>query len=324
MFDYKGFSAEEVEELCASKYIQRYCIRSMYNPSEIYSQGYYFRQYAQFPYFLPLMVFSEHGIEFGHVGHKEIENDAYAMLVFSDYKKINYQKASKKICYKVLHPLIWYRRNNIEQSPLAKGTLAFPSHSTSKNDCIFDIEKYIQELKSLPLDMQPVCVSLHISDIKKGQHLEFIKHGIPVYTAGNPADYRYGERFYNILKNFKYGTSNLVGSYAYFCVEMGIPFSLFGQESKYINTSGDRIYDGDYKEREGYQIAENVFSGIHKHITNEQKEHVEKNIGTNPDLSRNEMKTLFYKAFLKKGLTPRVFFYIIKYLLFKYIFRCKL
>lgn len=322
MFDYQGLTAQELENLCDKKNIQKYNIRPMYHPGEIYSQGYYYRKYARFPHCLPLMIFSEHGIEFGSVEKNEIENDAYAMFVFSDYKKEKYEQVSSKNCYKVLHPLVWYRKNNVQQSDKAKGTIAFPAHSTKQTNSFFDIDLYVKELKSLPDEMQPVCVAMHISDINKGQHLEFIKRGIAVYTAGNPSDYRFGERFYNILKHFKYGTSNLVGSYAYYCIEMGIPFSLFGQKSEYRDVIDN--YKRDYNEIEGYCIAESVFSGIHRTITIEQKLHVEASLGMKSYLTRDQMKKILYKALFKNGLTLRVLFYIIKYLIGKYIFRCKL
>lgn len=55
--------------------------------------------------------------------------------------------------------MIFYRHlNRISQSRTAQGTLAMPFHSTQSIDKVFDTMKYIEELKSLPAEFQPVKV----------------------------------------------------------------------------------------------------------------------------------------------------------------------
>ena len=97
---------------------------------------------------------------------------------------------------------------------------------------------------------------------------------------------------------------------------MGIPFSLYGQNSKYMNISDPNYAKGfmDY-ETDGYNIAKELFSGIYTKITEEQRKHVEACLGIDSHISRKEMKDVFYKAFLKKGLTVKGLFRVLKFII---------
>lgn len=145
--------------------------------------------------------------------------------------------------------------------------------------------------------MHPICVSLHMHDINKGLHKEFIKLGVPVYCAGNVYDYRYADRFYSYLKHFKYASSNLIGSYTYYCLEMGIPFSYYGEQAKYVNICNyNNPQKGEYIVEEGE--PEKIFKGINKSITNNQQEILNKYINKNNSLTRFELNVLFWKAYI--------------------------
>ena len=302
MFDYKGFSEEHLKSICSEENSIKPKAEIKYWTSEVYSQGSNYRDYANYPDFLPLYVYSEHGIEYNTVGKHEINNNAEAMFVFSDKKLNNYKKVSKKPCYKVMCPMIWFRQNNVKKSNQSFGTLAFPSHSTPNEICEFDVNTYVKQLELLPDTMKPICVCLHIHDIVKGQHKAFMELGIPVYSAGNPIDVRFSERFYDILKNFKYTTSNLLGSYAYYSVEMGIPFSLYGIKSKYFNVSDGNFPIGEYLlESDDYKQAADLFDGVNLAISEEQLNFVNKQLGCDSYLSREEMHKVLFKSYFRRG-----------------------
>ena len=304
MFDYKGYSEEKLLELCDDAKANRGKADWLYWTPEVYSFGRHYRKYAFYPSSLPLHIYSEHGVGNPKIYPHELENNAEAFFVFCEEKCKEYRKISKKPCYITTPPMILYRRRHkIKQSKDAKGTIAFPSHSTPEVDSNFDIKKYIDDLKSLPQDMQPVCVCLHMHDINKGQHKIFLENNIPVYTAGNAFDVRYGRRFYNILKNFKYSCSNLVGSYTYYSVEMGIPFSLFGQDCEYINKADKNLPVGkyDFKSDDIYKKTQEIFKGINKEISKEQIEFIEKFTSPKGAVSRLKMSLILWGAYFKNG-----------------------
>lgn len=302
-FDYKGQSEEELLKLCDEKYANRGNAKWLYWPSEVYSFGKYYREQAFYPSFLPLYVYSVHGIDTSSIAYQhEIENDAKSMLVFSEEKQKAFMEKSKVPCYITTPPLVWYRKHHkVQQDKSAKGIIAFPSHSTPEIDSSFDVKKYIKELKSLPEDMQPACVCLHMHDINKGQHKVFIENNIPVYTAGNAFDKRYGKRFYDILKHFKYSCSNQVGSYTFYSIEMGIPFSLFGDECEYYNKTDKNLPFGKYafKDTEIYQKKRALFYGINKKITKEQEEFVNHFVNSPLVISRLKLAKILWLSYFK-------------------------
>ena len=298
MFDYKGCSEEELLRLCDEKYANKGNAKWLYWPSEVYSFGKYYREQAFYPSFLPLHIYSMHGMEpkvttYNH----ELNNNSEAMFVFSKEKQQAFMEKSKKPCYIITPPLIWYRRHHkIKQDKNAKGTIVFPCHSIPTEETIFDLPNFISTIKSLPEDMQPVCVCLHMHDINKGQHKVFLENNIPVYTAGNAFDIKYAQRFYNILKHFKYACSNLIGSYTFYSIEMGIPFSLIGDKPDYFNHGNDQIPLGKV------EIKTNpVFKkGINKTITDEQKKYVATHTGMG-HISRIKFSNILWKSYINNN-----------------------
>jgi len=305
-FDYKGLSSQKLIELCDDKNAFKGFAEWRYWTAEVYSFGKHIRECALYPSILPLHIFTDHGV--GHysdgIAKQELENDAYCQFYHSTESVELFKKNSKKPCYTLLSPFVMCRRKNkIEQLKNAKGTLAFPAHSTPEIDDSSNIEKYIQQLKELPEEFQPVCVCLHMHDLHKEQHKIFIENDIPVYTAGNAFDYRFAERFYDILKHFKYTTSNMVGSYLFYSVEMGIPFSIYGNGPELYNNSDPNLDNGVYNvdENQEYSKIFKMFKGLNKEVTQEQKKIVEENLGIVDGLSRFEMAKTLYTAYLKHG-----------------------
>lgn len=304
MFDYKGYSEEKLLEVCDEKKAFKGFSNWRYWTSEVYSFGKHIRDYGFYPKALPLMCYCDHGAGDALVYEHELNNDASCMFTFSHKKCDDYKKVSNKPCYKVIAPFVWYRRENeIEQLATAKGTIVFPVHTTPEIDLLSSVEEYIEELKKLPEDFHPICVCLHMHDINKGEHKIFLEHGFPVYTAGNAFDCRFAERFYNILKNFKYSMSDIIGSNTFYSVEMGIPFSIYGKEPLLMNNGDSNLDKGEYKynESESYKESHTMFAGLNKEITKEQKEYVENCLGVHNSISRIQMAKVLYMAYLKKG-----------------------
>lgn len=301
-FDYKGYTEEKLEKLCEDKYVHNGFSELKYWTSEVYSFGRNIRSYGFYPECLPLHIYSEHGVGLPFTQSHEVDNDAAAMFVFSQSKKQTYTEKSNKPCFVIPAPFVWYRRkNNVNQRVDAKGTLIFPVHSIPSEETILDLNKYIEEIKALPQEFHPVCVCLHMHDINKGWHKIFAEHNIPVYTVGNAFDQRFSQRFYDLLKNFKYTSSNLIGSYTFYSVEMGIPFSLYGTEAYFNNISNDSIPKGiyDISQNEIYTQNAAAFKGLNKTITEEQKKLADHYLGLENPSSRQEIAKVLYMAYLK-------------------------
>lgn len=272
-----------------------------YWTTRVYSIGKYLREYSYYPLWMPLCVYTDHGIRGSHIPFKhELESDAPTMLCHSPKTKMEWERFSSKPCFVMYSPFIFYRRKyNILPMINAKGTIAFPAHTTPSIDDISDIEIYIKQLLELPEEFQPISVCLHMCDINKGKHHIFKKYNIPIYTAGNNLDNRFAGRFYGIIKNFKYATSNMPGSYLYYCIEMGIPFSIYGNQVTFINRFDSNFPKGLMPGPQLNRLVYKLFSDLFTEISPEQKQYVEITLGLKDGLSRGEMCWVLYSSFLK-------------------------
>ena len=150
--------------------------------------------------------------------------------------------------------------------------------------------------------MQPVSVCLHYHDINKGLHKIFLDHNIEVLTVGHPFHPDFIDRFYNLLRNYKYVTSNEFGSYTYYAVEMEIPFFLYGNPAQFINKGDENyekgIYDS-YKNSKQMKKALELFADTTLVVTPEQRKFVELELGIDTSISRIEAGLILYGLYLK-------------------------
>jgi hypothetical protein len=298
-------TATRLEMLCdESQSSFNFISRLSYWTAEVYGFGKYIRKYGYYPKWLPLCIYTDHspGNRDAPSPH-ELASSAPVQVYHSSLRVKQWKGVSKKLCYCLYSPYVFCRKKNkIEKSVDAVGTIAFPAHTTDAIDDVSNIQAYIDQLKKLPAEFQPVSVCLHMTDINKEQHKIFIKNGFEVYTAGHAFNDGFIERFYSIIKNFKYSTSNLGGSYLYYCVEMGIPFFLYGDGPRYINKSDPNIEKGEYtsyKKQKTYQELVSLFSAISTTVTEEQRSFVHKGLGVDDGLGRMQMAAVLYYSLFR-------------------------
>jgi FkbM family methyltransferase len=273
-----------------------------------YSLGKWLKEYGYYPDSLPLCTYMDHGMTFfDKIPDHELENDAPLIFKFSPRLVEIYKKVSDKPVYNVMNPTIHYRKTNkIEKSPDARGSLFFPGHSTPDIDDLTDWDGFIDQFSQIPEEFHPIDICLHPVDMNKGLDKVFKRRGYKVFTAGDSSYASFVENFYNILNNYKFTISNLLGSYTFYSVEMGIPFSLFGNEPNYLNKGDRNVEKGSYesfKYQPTYQKARQLFSGFHSVITPEQADFVDFELGKKTTISRTKASYLLYKAlflYLKK------------------------
>jgi len=290
-----------------SKSVSKPVLKSPYWVNESYSLGYWLKNYGYYPANWPLYTYMDHGMSANDVIYPhELETDAPLIFKFSPRLVKEYKKFSKKPVYTLINPTIHCRKiKNIEKSPDANGTLFFPAHSTEVIDDETNWETFITGLDNIPEHFKPLDICLHFTDIVKGLGKIFEARGYKVFTAGNVELNEFVENFYSILRNYKYSMSNIMGSYGFYSVEMGIPFSLFGPEPLYHNKGEKNLDPGayvSYKQAPTYQKSLALFTGFYTGITPEQKEFVEYELGIHHSISRIKASFLLYKTYLRNSL----------------------
>ncbi|MGM0695010.1 MAG: hypothetical protein ACQEUN_16650 [Pseudomonadota bacterium] len=183
-------------------------------------------------------------------------------------------------------PFVLYRQmKGLSTADNSQGTVVFPHHSTESISPQFDLGAYSEELMRLEKEFQPITVCLYYKDYKVYRSA-YEKYGFNVVTAGPPGDQRFVERFYNILLNNRYATSNDIGSAAFYAVEAGIPFFLLGRKPKALNTkTGKEQILGEF-----YESAYDLFDGNIGQSAHEKLQFVKRECGLDDALSPGEIR----------------------------------
>lgn len=290
---------DELKELCADPPKTK----MKYWTSEIYGFGRWIRRYGFFPSRVPLNIYFSHGITTHEIpAPHELNATAPFMLYFAPRLVKAFKAMSKTPCFCLLSPNVFYRRtNNIRPSGEATGTVSFFSHTTPVIENNMDFSAYVRELRELPEKFQPVSICLHYHDVQKGIDKFFMDAGFSVVTVGHPYRTDFIERFYEVIRQFRYVTSNEIGSYAFYALEAGIPFFLYGTRPDYFNLADRNIEKGEYtsfRNTDHYRKVCRLFSLRVDEVTAEQKAFVEEELGVYNSISRIKLSGILYYAYL--------------------------
>ncbi len=303
-----------------------------YLDTEAYGSNLIIKEYCRFPKFLPLPAHIEHGwtpLPNALITDLEIAETKGLMLVYSKRREQAWKKASHIPVIITGPPFVLYRRMKAwNQKKDANGTIVFPSHSTIFIESQYDIDKYCEELKKLPDKFKPITICLLYPDIARGRDKQYQKHGFEVVSAGEKlrGSLDFVRNYYEILSKFKYATSNEIGTYTFYAVEMGIPFFLTGEEPIIHNIGNKDRNISPSGKMSDHKIGKevNIIFGSKptEIITQEQKKLVEAEFGLDSDIRPDKLRAelfrntrnlkywfklvpLFYAMTLLKYIIPR-------------------
>lgn len=205
--------------------------------AEVYGAGKLFREYGWYPRFLPLFIQVSHSIAmYDEPAHLDLVHPFRDMFYFSERMVAAWKERTNRPVSLIESPYSFYcRTRKIEKKSTATGTLVFPAHETHWVKGHTNYEELVGLLKSLAPEFQPVGVCMYWLDIESNKHRIFIDNGFPVYTAGHWANEHFVDNFYEILRNYKYALSNMIGSYTYYAISLGLPFSVIGSIGEIVN-----------------------------------------------------------------------------------------
>jgi hypothetical protein len=262
------------------------------------------KEYAQFPRWLPLPCHFEHGwTPLPEALESDIRVKKPLMLVFSKRRFKDWKRRSKIPAVIMGSPFIHYKNlHKLKRKEDAKGTIAFPSHSTYDLKIHFDIEKFCKALKRLPKDFHPITICLFWIDYVDKADI-YRKFGFKVVTAGPKFtnSTNFVKNYYDILSNHRYAVSNEIGSYTFYAVDFGLPFFIAGEapllenESKRDANVAEASYLDDYLW--GNKTMNLFRTGPVKQISMAQQQFVAKEMGTNDCLSSDKLNKLLWKYY---------------------------
>ncbi len=277
-----------------------------YWTSEIYSIGKCLRYWTKYPIFLPLYVYSDHGVNLDpHLAPHELKSPAKVHLTWNPEKESRYNYLAGKKVIQIMNPWVAYRRmRRITRSEKTEGTLVFFSHSTPNVRWKgHDTKEYFSMLRELPEKFQPVVLCLHMHDIKAGVHKKLRRHGFPIVTAGNVRAVNFVDKFYDLVKNYSYATSQEWGSQVAYCVEFDVPYFFFGERAVLENIADNNLplgkverYSDRYHEELGEKIYQ-LFSFPVDKVTDKQRAIIESILGFGSSISRKQLLKILWREF---------------------------
>jgi hypothetical protein len=291
----------DIEKLASFDYIKKTCWIRLYWASEIYSYGFLLREMANYPYYLPLAIKSDHsGPNFNLLyTDSELLKETEYYLGHSHSKNVFYNKKFNSNRFiTIISPLVYFRRKNkIVYNPKSVGTIAFPVHSDLNVNRVNYFEDYLLDLKKLDKKFHPITICLHQHDILNGNYKILANKGFEIVTAGNSHDKRFAERLYGLISNFKYITSNCPGTITLLAIEMKFPFFIYGnanikpplipKDQLVINPIYNKLFD--ILKLQNNEVPE---------ISDDLVFEIETMLGIHNSISQKELNKILYKSLI--------------------------
>lgn len=273
----------------------------------IYGFNHLYRDYSNYPPFLPLLCNYEHGMcqKTQSICSGDIPRTKYLLLAVNKYRADIWKNHTKVPIVIAGSPFVNYRRkHNIVQDKDAKGTIVFPAHACAEADAVYSINDFCEELNKMSDEFKPFTINLHIEDVKLGKDKIYTDRGFEVTCAGDVYSPDFAKNFYNNLKKFKYATGNEPGSSVFYCIEMGIPYFLMNNKAIMkinIPTQDSEGWDGQPVNDLDFikSFCDLIPQEPVTYIPEEFKEHVEEMLGLNEMLSPVELNNVLIKTCIK-------------------------
>ncbi len=268
--------------------------------TESYGLGKHLRAYGFYPFFLPILIHTDHGPnQWDHVTPHMLNSKADFFGFYSKRLVIDWYNKTKKKALLLQSPFVSYKHaSRIQKSPTANGSIFFHAHSTFWTDKVTDYARIFQQFQHLPKEFHPISICMFFVDIQKERHKIYIENGFSVYTAGNWKHPFFTENFYEIVKNYKYALSNSVGSNIFYCINLGIPFSIIDGEPTLGSNIDLNILQSGKEISDHIQVQKNytLFKGLNLTITDEQLELVNHELGIVEHTGRLKLSFVLYSA----------------------------
>jgi len=306
---HSGYTDEQLETLCElDGPFDSKLVPWAAGESENTGYGRAFRALARYPGFLPLFFSCDHGVGLGsRLWANETDCVYPVYLSWLEKKSSAMNKIAGKRAHYVPHPWVYYRKTHFAGSGgKGVGTLVFFPHSNATTSQVFDVDKYMEDLKQLPEKCHPIAICLSFHDVNAGLHKQLRKHNLPLVTVGHASSRRFVDRFYSLLFHFRYSSSPNIGSHTLYIIEAGVPFFLFGPYPKIQvkgsaltpdGTYGEEIL-GDAEEVEGIRKFMAMMYDIHDELTPEQRRVAAHYMGMASPVTRNQLTWIIWRESL--------------------------
>jgi hypothetical protein len=184
----------------------------------------------------------------------------------------------RNLLWPMAAPFVYASRMSSDEIPgERRGTIFFPSHSTSTGRPAQDFAELADRVAALQDVHQPVTVCLYFADYLRGDHAPFRKLGLRVVSAGHAHDPQFLFRLRHLIVDHEFAASNDLGSSCYYAIHAGCKYFHVADELTAVRSDelgdpwskaalarlqelGDRSYSEQRQEADWHLGAANLLS----------------------------------------------------------------
>lgn len=254
--------------------------------------------------YLPLIPYYDHGWSLSDGLRKSIiDNPSKEHFAWNNRVVKIHSKLNKKF-YVTGSPFIFYINKHSIKKKKNFNTIFFLSHSTPKINQELDFNKLFDILENIDENLKPVDICLHYYDLEFKDIFE--KNGFRVRTAGKVNNDDYPKYFFDILSDYSYSCSNVLGSYVLYSLYLNIPFFLVGEEPVFDNFAGDKNVPRIFKISDSKASSKYypLFKKFEKSITDEQKKMMELELGLHDKIPNSLLRNIILDSLKRSILNP--------------------
>jgi hypothetical protein len=162
-----------------------------------------------------------HGVELSadFVYSGEIEHDLPAIYSFPAYRDESYRALTDKLVIPGCSPWLYLPRPAVRNRDTI---LLMPAHSLANIEAEMDDSQFARTVQQRFAGAQLVCC-MYWRDVQLGRHLHYLRHDIPVVTAGHMNDPRFAERLAEHFATAKLLVTNDLGSHVFYAAAHEVP-----------------------------------------------------------------------------------------------------
>lgn len=330
-----GFSNAFLQQVCTpnvDKHVEKkhkFRLPRIFWPSELYGHGKCYRHWLNWPVWAPIPVYDDHGPPANLVFSNHEKTNKARIHLTSWKQRAEFNTGVNREIIHIEYPWVTYRKSKgYKQKDCRKGTLIFYPHSNDGIELMeYDWDDYFAKLKQLPNSFHPFVICLHRHDVVKQYHNALRKYNLPIITVGDSLSPYFVDRFYSLISNFRYATSNTGGSEVFLCEEFGVNFFIFGERPTYYNYSDPEVPTGVRSGPDSYFDWPEYMKRKHfKCLPDENT--LEKNLvtaavlglGASTEQVRNRLKLLMIKESIR--LSPLIIYMSLSVVVIKLLKYC--
>lgn len=240
----------------------------------LYGRSHIIRTLCDYKRPRPIRAFFEHGVDAVEVDLVERSLDPQVtFIVYNEYKFQNLKAVGKTNIIKIPDPFTYTVMEAFSQYkfyyPLKtkqnkrKRMLYFYGHSTPDTVDLKPFKVYAALLLELKSQYDDLVVCLHYSDVAKGIGIKIQEIGINWISIPMLPRCKFSTRFYELVSQYNYFSSNVPGSYLYYIAALNLPFVLYNLKPQLKNISDvaqTSVYYETVSERFPHSFAYQMFA----------------------------------------------------------------